>query len=123
MTAKILVIDDDDGFRRFVTTTLAEDGYEVRGATDGNDGLQQLTAGFDAAVVVTDIIMPHKEGIETIIEIRRERPAQKILAISGGGPGAGTTYLSMAKQLGADAVLTKPFLPNDLLATVGELLK
>jgi DNA-binding response OmpR family regulator len=116
-----LVIDDEELLRRTVQRTLADAGYDVVDAADGEAGLEQLKHGaFDIAVV--DIIMPGKEGIETIMQLRRSRPAMKIIAVSGGGAPGEWNLLGVAQRLGADRALAKPFTADQLLAVVKEAL-
>jgi DNA-binding response OmpR family regulator len=116
--AKILVIDDDAQMRRMIVRTLTEEGHEVLEAADGRAGIMQFLA-HRPPLVITDILMPDKEGIETIRELRREAPGVAVLAISGGGFSA---YLKMAEQLGASAALAKPFLGTTLIEVVNRLL-
>ena len=73
-------------------------------------------------LVITDIMMPQVNGIETIRRLREQHGAVKILAISGGGPSLGTGLLDLARKIGADRSLPKPFMPNDLLNTIREML-
>ena len=84
------------------------------------DGLEALTLGDSGQVeiIISDILMPGKEGIETIMYIRRIDPGVKIIAISGHGWSGPVSYLDMAKQLGADSALSKPFSKSELLQTV-----
>jgi CheY-like chemotaxis protein len=113
---RIVVIDDDDLVRSTVVSILRAAGHETVEASDGDEGLKWLRRGsFDA--VVTDIMMPRKEGIETIMEIRRLDPGLKILAISGGGSVGSSNFLQWAEKLGANAVLAKPFSMQQLLQT------
>ncbi|MFN0043058.1 MAG: response regulator transcription factor [Alphaproteobacteria bacterium] len=119
--ATILVIDDDDGVRKLIATLLERAQHRVIEATDGVAGLKAFkAASFD--LVITDLIMPEKEGLETIRELRMDGGDVKILAISGGFPGNPIDILDMARNLGADAVLGKPFTPAALLAEVARLL-
>ena len=124
--AKILIIDDDAGMRRTVSRILATAGHEVIEASDGVEGVD-LFRKNQPDVVVTDIIMPKKEGIETILDLRREHPSTLILVISGGATVPTESlvpldYLGMAKALGADGVLAKPFRAADLLQEIDNLL-
>jgi len=112
---KILVIDDDHLVRYALSKILLGAGYEVVTASDGKRGMAVLRAEHPD-VVITDIIMPEQEGIDTIIQIRRERPAAKIIAISGGGRIRNIDFLEMAQSLGASDVLAKPFEVDDLLS-------
>jgi CheY-like chemotaxis protein len=105
---KILVIDDDHLVRYALSKILSSNGYEVVTASDGKRGMTVLRDEHPE-VVITDIIMPEQEGIDTIIQIRRERPGAKIIAISGGGRIRNIDFLEMAQSLGADEVLAKPF--------------
>jgi DNA-binding response OmpR family regulator len=124
--AKILIIDDDPGMRRTVSRILARAGHEVIEASDGEEGMDSFRKNHPD-IVVTDIIMPKKEGIETILDLRREHPSTLILAISGGatntsGPLVPLDYLGLAESLGADGVLAKPFRAAALLQEIDKLL-
>jgi DNA-binding response OmpR family regulator len=112
---KILVIDDDHLVRYALSKILSSNGYEVVTASDGRRGMVVLRAEHPDAVI-TDIIMPEQEGIDTIIQIRRERPGVKIIAISGGGRIRNIDFLNMAHSLGANDVLAKPFEVDELLS-------
>ena len=118
---RILVIDDDAAVRATICDMLEEAGYTVAEAAHGEDGLARLRAE-PAELVVTDILMPEKEGIETIKEVRQLLPDMKIVAISGGGATNNLTFLQLAKQLGADSTLAKPIQFNELVQTVRSLL-
>ena len=115
--AKVLVIDDDAAVRRMARRILAADGHEVIEAADGRDGILRFAAERPE-IVVTDIIMPGKEGIETIKELRLAAPALWIVAMSGGGVTQTLKYLDFAKTFGADRTLAKPFRADELLAAV-----
>ncbi len=119
---RILVIDDEARVRNMLGQALERAGYEVVAAGDGAEGMAQYR---DAPVdlIITDIIMPEKEGIETIVEMRREFPDVKIIAISGGGKGHPDSYLQMARKLGADWTFAKPLIRHELLAAIRELLE
>jgi two-component system, chemotaxis family, chemotaxis protein CheY len=117
---KILVIDDDDRIRRMVAKVLGADGHQVTCAADGAAGVAVFRQENPDAVV-TDIIMPEQEGIETIVTIRRERPDTKIIAISGGGRLGDIELLRMARLLGADDVIPKPFRAHELRRRVRAL--
>ena len=120
MTA-ILVVDDQKELRTVVRRVLTEANYEVAEAEDGEAALAAFRAS-PPALVITDIIMPGKEGIEVIATMKRERPEVKVLAISGGGRTHVMDFLAIARKAGADAALEKPFRKSDLLARVAELL-
>lgn len=129
--ASVLIIDDELEVGLALRRILERAGYTVATATESADGLAQF-ARAPADVVITDIIMPKQHGVEVIAAIRAQRPATRIVAISGGGnfgpleyqPEAITTsaYLAAAQRAGADAVLTKPFDKDDLLKTLQRLL-
>ena len=119
--ATILVIDDDLAMRRLLARTLAAKNYVVIEAADGKQGVA-MAAAHKPALVVTDILMPEKEGIETMREIREQTPRAKIVAISGGGLSHNMLFLDVAKALGADATLAKPFRPAELMKTIEDLL-
>ena len=100
-----------------VSKILAADGHEVVCAGDGVAGMAAFRK-VDPAIVITDILMPEQEGIETIVTMRRERPRVGIIAISGGGSIGDIEVLRMARLLGADDVMPKPFHAKDLRSRV-----
>ncbi len=120
MTA-ILVVDDQKELRTMVRRVLTEAGYEVAEAEDGEAALAAFRAQ-PPALVITDIIMPGKAGIEIIATMKREHPEVKVLAMSGGGRTHAMDFLAIARKTGADAILEKPFRKSDFLARVAELL-
>ncbi len=117
----ILVIDDDEAIRHLYSEVLEREGYEVHTAEDGAVGIRLFEEHF-FDLVVTDIVMPEKEGLETIQALLRMRPGLKILAVSGGGVGNPFCYLAIAKQFGAASALVKPVPIEDLRAEVRRLL-
>jgi CheY-like chemotaxis protein len=120
--ARILLIDDDNSVRTMLRLTLTHFGHTVIEARDGREGLK-LFPHANADLLITDIVMPEKEGIEVLMELRKISPPVKIIAISGGGrQNAATNYLKLAKQLGAAKVLEKPFSNEALIAAIDELL-
>ena len=120
--ARILIIDDDELMRDTVRDMLEEAGYKVVEATDGDQGIILFEA--DAAdLVITDILMPQKDGVETIIELRRKFLSVKIIAMSGGGSAKNLDFLEFAEKLGAGQLLAKPFTRDELLAAVNEALE
>lgn len=119
----ILVIDDEADILQLITAMLGAEGYEVITAVDGDRGIELLREHDQVELVITDLIMPNKEGIETIMEMRVIRPGLKVLAMSGGGRGSAGTYLSTAKNIGATATLAKPFRKKELLDAVSDLLQ
>ena len=118
---KILVIDDNMVVRNTIVQILESEGYEVISAEDGRRGLFVFRAE-KPDLVVTDIIMPEKEGIETIRDIRGEVPDAKIIAISGGGRIGNTDFLKIARQLGASDIVAKPLDPDHFLDVVKNCL-
>ncbi len=119
--AHILIIDDDEDVRFLLRDILEREGHEVRDASNGKKGLK-LQRESPADLIITDIVMPEKEGIETIMELHREFPEVKIIAISGGGRNRPESYLRAAKKLGAHKTLEKPFERKDLLKTIRDVL-
>jgi CheY-like chemotaxis protein len=119
---KILIIDDNEMVRSTIARLLELAGYETVTASNGSEGLVRMREdGPD--LIITDIIMPVKEGIETIREILIERPSAKIIAISGGGRHANMDFLGAARTLGAIDVIEKPFEPEDLVTRVARCLE
>lgn len=112
-----LVIDDDAQVRCLVATMLARAGYRVAQARDGEEGIEICTA-LDPDVIVTDIFMPHQDGIDVLRAAKSKSRHPRVVAISGGSPRLQMDFLEIAGKLGADAVLQKPFTPNQLLAAV-----
>lgn len=119
--ACILVIDDSDIARALVRRMLERERHRVIEAADGDVGIESFRRELPD-LVITDLIMPNREGIETIREIRRMRPDAKIIAMSGSVKLIGGIYLDAAKKLGADEVLVKPFSRALLASTVHRLL-
>jgi CheY-like chemotaxis protein len=120
MMPTILVIDDDGLVRSYLRDVLDAGGYTVSEASDGEEGLRQ----FQDAVpdlVLCDLYMPGREGMETIRELKRLRPDVPVVAMSGGSAAMGD-YLPLAKALGAADALRKPVSPEHLLQTVARLL-
>jgi DNA-binding response OmpR family regulator len=119
--ARLLVVDDDEDVRIMLTKMLATDSHDVTTAENGIHALNCLRKQLPD-VVILDIIMPEKEGFETIVEIRRDYPDLKIIAISGGGSIGATNYLKLAKTLGANLTFEKPIHMKELLAAVRQLV-
>jgi DNA-binding NtrC family response regulator len=117
----ILVIDDDEQFRVMLRQVLGREGYEVVEARNGREGMA-LYRAEPTDLVISDILMPEQEGLETIRELRREFPAVKIIVISGGGPGGTMNFLKAATLLGAQRTLWKPFDLDELRQAVREVL-
>ena len=118
---RILVIDDDVLFRQVIAEYLTSAGYEVSQADNGLSGIN-LFRTDPTDLVIIDIIMPEQEGMGTIIELRKDFPDVKIIAISGGAQAGGVDYLGFATKLGAVGALAKPFGEEQLLAAVREAL-
>ncbi len=117
---KILIVEDDEMLRMMLQSVLESEGYEVLIASDGEKALKKLNDG-KVCVMITDIIMPFKEGVETIIECRKRWKDIKIIAMSGGGRAGVGDFLEMAKKFGADCVLKKPFQPDELISAVRQI--
>lgn len=118
--AKVLIIDDDHVFRASLTKMFEKAGYTTMTANNGEEGISLFnTYGFD--LVITDIIMPVMEGIETIIQLRSLSPDLKIIAMSGGGKVGAAEYLNTARLLKATAILKKPFTFNELIEILEKL--
>lgn len=116
----VLLVDDDDLLRNLVSRRLRKQGYEVIEAHDGRVAIERFqTAAVDA--VVTDVVMPEQEGIETIQRLRELAPAIPIVAMSGGVRGS-DHVLKVASHLGASRTLAKPFRINQLLTILQSLL-
>ena len=120
--AHILIIDDDPQILDMLGQTLKREGHEVVEALDGKEGLK-LYRENPTDLIITDIIMPEKEGIETIMELQRDFPDVKIIAISGGGHNSADQYLSLARKFGVQRTFAKPISREELLKAVRELLK
>ena len=120
--ARILVIDDDDAIRFSLKLALEDADHHVEDAANGEEGMTRFRTN-PADLVITDIFMPEKEGLETIDEIKRSRPQTKIIAMSGGGRMDPEDYLEIATRVGADRSLFKPFDIQLLVATVDDLLR
>lgn len=118
--ARILVIDDDPLVRKAIKAVLDRAGHAVVLAPDGRVGVAEYgRSAFD--LVITDILMPEQEGMETIRALRNANPSVKILAISGGGRVGNQDFLDLARKLGACRSLKKPFDPEHLMAEVDAL--
>jgi DNA-binding response OmpR family regulator len=118
---KILVFDDEPYILLMIKKMLEREGHEVDLALNGREGME-LFEKNKPDLVITDIIMPEKEGLETILELRKKHPELKIIAISGGGRIGPEGYLPSAKQLGADMVFQKPLVQKEFVMAVSVLL-
>jgi PAS domain S-box-containing protein len=115
---RVLVIDDDADVRGFLSELLAEEGYEVHAAADGEAGIGEVERR-QIGLVITDLVMPGREGLETMQMLRRRFPEVRIIAVSGAFDGE---FLKAASRLGADATFRKPIDPERLLPAVRTLL-
>ncbi|MDD3088986.1 MAG: response regulator [Candidatus Omnitrophica bacterium] len=119
---KILVIDDNDEFRVVLKEFLEREGYEVYEASNGCEGIA-VYRKEKPELVITDIVMPCKEGLETMIELKKEFPNVKVIAMSGGGFEDPNDYLEGAKLLGGAArTFTKPFEMSAMMSAIKEIL-
>ncbi len=114
---RILIVDDDENVREYLRELLTRAGYDVVEATNGREALKVQNAS-PADLIITDIIMPEKDGVELISLVLEQAPDCKFIAISGGGRISGDFYLDMAKTLNAIATFQKPFDGKALLAAV-----
>ena len=119
---RVLVIDNDVDVRVTVARILEYESHDVRTAEDGARGLK-LFAAEPPDLVITELLMPGKDGLELIIEMRRRRPDALIIALSGGGQIGNIGYLEVATLLGATAALAKPFEVHEFVALVRSVLK
>lgn len=117
----ILVIDDDPSMRRLILRVLGSRGHELLEAENGQQALK-LLENRQPDLIITDILMPAKEGIETIREVIARWPGTRIIAISGGGGAQNMLFLDIAQTFGAHAALAKPFRPDELVAVVDRVL-
>lgn len=121
MSVRILVIDDDPVVRGMLVEMLRREGYEVDEADDGRAGMRKFRE-VPATLVITDVVMPEQEGLETLMQLRHASKTVKVIAISGGGRVGPDAYLNSARTLGADAILAKPFGREELLELVAKVL-
>jgi DNA-binding NtrC family response regulator len=121
VSARILLVDDNTELRSVLRLILVCAGHAVSDAANGRQALKQIAEkAFD--LVVTDLLMPEMDGLETIFAIHRAHPCLPIIAMSGGGMGSAHTYLNAARLGGAGRILEKPFANSELLRAVDELL-
>ena len=120
--ARILLVDDDDHVRRPVQMNLTRTGHQVTEARNGREAMDiYRREQFD--VVITDLIMPEQEGLETIQQLKRQNPKVKVIAISGGGRLSANNYLQLAERLGAQRTLAKPFTTEELVKAIAEVME
>ncbi len=116
--ARILVIDDDPDVRKLIRILLESKDHTVTEAEDGEEGIRRITDDID--LVVTDINMPKIDGLELLLQIKRERPTLPIIAVSGEGALGGGINTWSADKLGADQIFRKPFDHEEFLKTVAK---
>jgi len=117
----ILVIDDQDEFCMALKETLAIAGYRAVAVANARDADKAVAQGqFD--LVLTDLLMPDRDGLEVITQLRTSNPDLPVIAMSGGGRMAADDYLTLARALGAKAILEKPFTSEELLTTIAAVL-
>ncbi len=119
--AKIIVIDDEPYILLMLKKMLEMEGHSVEMAKNGKDGLAMINTN-PPDLVITDIVMPEKEGLETIREVRKKYPGMKIIAISGGGRLDSNEYLEPARHFGAARIIKKPFQKSEMVNAVKDLL-
>ncbi|MBN1892995.1 response regulator [bacterium] len=119
--ARILIIDDSADVRAALHRVLTAEGHEVEAVPDSGTGIR-LHHEHPFDLIITDILMPEKEGISTIIELKQEYPGLKIIAMSGGGDFEPYGYLDIARRVGAGRTLPKPFKREEIIEAVNDVL-
>jgi DNA-binding response OmpR family regulator len=114
--AKILLVDDEAFVREMLTEALQDEGHSVHVAINGKKAVETYDTSFD--LVITDIVMPEQEGIQTILELRKLNPRVKVIAISGGGRVSSDDYLELAKKVGALETFSKPLALAEFFAAI-----
>ena len=120
--ARVLVVEDDEAFAKVLCEILRRAGHKVSLATNGVEALGLTPAKDSFDLIITDLIMPDMEGIETIHELRQGNCAAKIIAMSGGGRNTPGNYLDIALKFGAVEALAKPFSRQQLLDAIEKAL-
>jgi len=118
---KVLIIDDESSIRKFLRKLIEKGNYQVIEAENGNQGIEAYKKNRPD-LIITDLIMPEKDGLETIEEIKILNPDVKIIGISGGGTLDPEIYLNLASKLGVDRTFAKPIDNDILLSTIKEML-
>jgi DNA-binding response OmpR family regulator len=117
----VLIVEDDKELREMLKLSLSRRNFTVFEAENGKTAIAHFKPTI-TDLVVTDLIMPEEDGLKVVIKLRELKPSIKIIAISGGGKVGPGSYLNLAKALGADAIYSKPFSINDLIAKIEQLL-
>ena len=117
----ILVVEDDKELREMLKISLIRHKYTVLEAADGKEAITHFKPSI-TDLVITDLIMPDEDGLKVIMRLREIKPSLRVIAISGGGKVGPGSYLNLAKALGADAIYSKPFSINELIAKIEQLL-
>jgi CheY-like chemotaxis protein len=117
----VLIVEDEKDLREMIKVSLVRKKYTVIEAENGREAIMHFKP-LITDLIVTDLIMPDEDGLKVIIKLKELKPSIKIIAISGGGKVGPGSYLNLAKALGADAIFSKPFSINELLAKIGELI-
>jgi DNA-binding response OmpR family regulator len=118
----VLIVEDDIELREMLKLSLSRRNFTVFEADNGKSAIAHFKPTI-TDLVVTDLIMPEEDGLKVVIKLRELKPTIKIIAISGGGKVGPGSYLNLAKALGADAIYSKPFSINDLIAKIEQLLE
>jgi DNA-binding NtrC family response regulator len=118
--SNILVIDDDDQVRAYFKILLEENGYSVDTAENGLKGMNRLKEK-QYSIVILDLLMPEKEGMETLMEMKKTMPEIKVITVSGGGKIGPESYLSATRILGAEYAFPKPVDQQELLDAVSRV--
>jgi DNA-binding response OmpR family regulator len=113
----VLLVDDDPIVRATYEHLLKEHGYEVLSAGDGNEALSCLRESSVGAILL-DVFMPDRDGLETLIEVKKEFPGVRVIVMTGGGLGTRQEYLAIASKFGADAIVKKPASIDEILAAL-----
>ena len=118
----VIIVEDDKELREMLKLSLSRRNFTVFEADNGKSAIAHFKPTI-TDLVVTDLIMPEEDGLKVVIKLRELKPTIKIIAISGGGKVGPGSYLNLAKALGADAIYSKPFSINDLIAKIEQLLE
>jgi DNA-binding response OmpR family regulator len=118
----VLIVEDDKELREMLKLSLLRRNFTVLEAENGKAAITHFKP-LITDLVVTDLIMPEEDGLKVVIKLRELKPSIKIIAISGGGKVGPGSYLNLAKALGADAIYSKPFSINELIAKIEQLLE